>query len=480
MRWLLADASCSILRYYQYGLLRFDKDGTRIVFEVLHATSLKTGMETLDQRVLRTGYSRASQSFQSSLANVLSEESDDVMKIIRVLVIEDSQTHLQLIRGMLSRTKGAAFAVEAYQQLSTGLSRLGEGEIDVILLDLTLPDSEGVESFERVAAQAPDLPIVVLTGVDDEEVALSALHSGAQDYLIKGQIDGNLLARSLRYAIERKNAELEVERARDELELRVEQRTAELREMQEASRLQQEELAHVSRLNTLGEMASGIAHELNQPLMAVTGFSDVCLQLLDSNNSDRGQLKELLTDIASESQRAAEIIKRLRKLVTKRPTQKLRCDLNELVKETVSLLDKQARASFELNLSNDLPNVRVDRVQIQQVLLNLTTNALQAMASCSGGPQQLTIRTGTDKGTVFVEVSDTGAGLSTEDFDRLFQPFFTRKPNGLGLGLSISRSIIEAHSGELTARRNTGRGMTFLFTLPIARKTENAVAPADK
>jgi len=228
------------------------------------------------------------------------------MKIIKVLVIEDSQTHLSLIRGMLSKTKDAAFAVEAYQQLSAGLNRLDEGGIDVVLLDLTLPDSEGVESFRRVAAQAPDLPIVVLTGVDDEEVAVSALHSGAQDYLIKGQIDGNLLARSLRYAIERKSAELEVERARDELEIRVEQRTAELHQMQEAWRLQQEELAHATRLNTLGEMASGIAHELNQPLMAITGFADVCLQFLKSDESDRTQLTEILTDIAGEALGSAQ------------------------------------------------------------------------------------------------------------------------------------------------------------------------------
>jgi signal transduction histidine kinase len=102
------------------------------------------------------------------------------------------------------------------------------------------------------------------------------------------------------------------------------------------------------------------------------------------------------------------------------------------------------------------------------------------MASDNGEPQQLTICTGTDRDTVFVEVSDTGDGLSADDFDRLFQPFFTRKPNGLGLGLSISRSIIEAHLGELTARRNTGCGMTFLFTLPIARKAANAVDPAEK
>lgn len=445
------------------------------MFETLHATSLKTGIETLERRAPQRECLRKPQPPETILANVLFPKSDDAMKIIRVLVIEDSHTHLQLIRGMLSKTKGAAFAVEAYQQLATGLNRLHEGQIDVVLLDLTLPDSEGVESFERVAAQAPDLPIVVLTGVEDEQVALSALQSGAQDYLIKGQIDGNLLARSLRYAIERKRAELEVERARDELEIRVEQRTAELREVQEAWRSQQEDLAHADRLNTLGEMASGIAHELNQPLMAISGFADVCLQMLDSDQLDRGQFTEILRDIASEAHRSGEIIKRLRRLVTKRSTQRSLCDLDELVRDTVTLLGKQTEASIELKLSGQLPEVFVDRVQIQQVLLNLANNALQAMASNNGEPQKLTIHSGADRDTVFVEVSDTGDGLSSEDFDRLFQPFFTRKPDGIGLGLSISRSIIESHSGELTAKRNSGRGMTFLFTLPIARESSSAV-----
>lgn len=444
------------------------------MFEARQAASLKTGTETLERQSHgrdRTGNQSISQPLGSVFANVLSTISGDAMKIIRVLVIEDSTTHLQLIRGMLSHTKGAPFAVEAYQELGAGLKRLNDGKIDVILLDLTLPDSEGVESFARVAARAPDLPIVVLTGVDDEEVAVSALQSGAQDYLIKGKIDANLLGRSLRYAIERKRAELEVERARAELELRVEQRTAELREMQEAWRSQQEDLAHADRLNTLGEMASGIAHELNQPLMAITGFADVCLQLLDSDQFDREQLTEILRDIASEAHRSGEIIKRLRRLVSKRSAPKSPCDLNELVRDTITLLGKQTEASVELNLSRGLPHVRVDRVQIQQVLLNLANNALQAMKLNDGEPQKLTIRSGNDRNTVFVEVSDTGTGLSAEDFSRLFQPFFTRKPDGLGLGLSISRSIIEAHSGELTARRNSGRGMTFLFTLPIARET---------
>lgn len=388
------------------------------------------------------------------------------MKIIRVLVIEDSKTHVQLIRGMLSDTRGASFAVEAYHQLSTGLNRLDEGGTDVILLDLTLPDCEGVESCRRVAAQAPNLPIVVLTGVDDEQVALESLHSGAQDYLVKGQIDGNLLARSLRYAIERKRGQLALQRARNELELRVEQRTAELREMQEAARLRQEELAHVSRLNTLGEMASGLAHELNQPLMAITGFADGCLQLLDSNNFDREQLIEILEDTSAEAHRAGEIIKRLRKMVTKRSTRKMPCDVNELVRDTITLLGKRVATRIELELAEGLPKVNVDHVQIQQVILNLANNAVQAMSGNHGATQRLTIRTGVDHCTVYVEVSDTGPPLAAEDFARLFQPFFTSKPSGLGLGLSISRSIIEAHAGELTARRNPHRGLTFLFTLP--------------
>ncbi len=396
--------------------------------------------------------------------------SNGDMQNIQVLVIEDSKVHVELIRGMLRQPSGVSFAVEVFHRLASGLAHLDSADVDVILLDLTLPDSDGLASFRRVADRAPNLPIVVLTGTDDEGIAIKALQAGAQDYLFKGKIDSQLLARSLRYAIERKRGELELQRAHDELELRVEERTAELRQMQDAARRQHEELAHASRINTLGEMASGLAHEVNQPLMAIIGFMDGCLQLLDSDRFDKEQFREIISDTASEATRAGEIIKRLRKLVSKRSTQIGFIDLSELVNDTIPLLGRNLDIAIHLELAERLPKVAADRIQIQQVILNLTHNAVQAMDSMDCHERILTLRTSLVDNNVCVEVRDSGLGLSgDDDIHQLFQPFFSRKPSGLGLGLSISRSIIETHVGKLTAHANSDRGLTFHFSLPVSK-----------
>jgi signal transduction histidine kinase len=401
------------------------------------------------------------------------------MQPIRVLVIEDSTTQVQLIRGMLSKTGSASFDVEVFHELAPALNRLAAEDLDIILLDLTLPDSEGLESCRRVAESAPALPIVVLTGVDDEEIAISALQCGAQDYLMKGQIDGNLLARSLRYAIERKRAELELKRARDELELRVEERTAEIRRMEDAARKQQDELAHIARLNTLGEMASGLAHELNQPLTALIGFTYGCTQLLDADDVEIERVKQYMKEASAEAKRAGEIIQRMRRLVSKRPPQQTLVDINELVRDTIPLLKPGLDVHLEVNLAEDLPRVMADKVQIQQVLLNIARNAVQAMDAVDTPKRKLTIKTEVlaDERCVFIEVSDTGPGMPPEDLNRLFEPFFTRKSDGLGLGLSISRSIMEAHAGQLLAQPNPQGGLTFRCTLPLRRQNKRLADP---
>jgi len=450
------------------------------VLETFHVKTLREAVEVIKGNRLpssrqRSQLSRRANSRLRALGLLLA--GSDAMRSIRVLAIEDSDVHVHLIRGMLASAKGAAFAVEVFHCLSAGLERLVDGGIDVILLDLTLPDCQGIESCRRVASEAPALPIVVLTGVDDEEMAIRALKCGAQDYLVKGQIDNQLLSRSLRYAIERKRGELEVQRARDELEMRVEERTAELRRMQEAARQQQEELAHVSRLNMLGEMASGLAHELNQPLMAIIGFTDTCLQMHRASQFESDSCAQILEYTAAEAKRAGEIIKRLRKLVSRRSGQVSLVDLNNLIRETVPLFGRGSAIEFSLDLDENSPQVMADRIQIQQVLLNLAHNAIQAMDSADKATKRLAIKTGIDNSNenTFVEVSDTGPGLPAEDLNRVFEPFFTRKADGLGLGLSISRSIVEAHAGKMTVRQNPEAGLTFRFVLPL-KTTDDPVS----
>lgn len=293
--------------------------------------------------------------------------------------------------------------------------------------------------------------------------------------MVKGEIGSDLLARSIRYSIARKEAELKLKAANDELEQRVEARTQQLKAMQDEAALRQQELAHASRLATLGEMASGLAHELNQPLMAIIGFTDHCIHAIETGKNDPDRMTAMLKDTSQEAKRAGEIIKRLRRLVSKNITAREASNLNDIIKESVELLRPSQDVAIELALEASLPQTVVDRIQIQQVVLNLGQNAVQAMAANDDIPAKLTLRTGQVDEELFVEVVDTGPGMTPENIERLFDPFFTRnKPEGLGLGLAISRKIVEAHGGELNVTANEGTGLTFRFTIPTTPVAEEA------
>jgi two-component system, LuxR family, sensor kinase FixL len=231
-----------------------------------------------------------------------------------------------------------------------------------------------------------------------------------------------------------------------------------------------ERMMHVSRLATMGEMASGISHELNQPLTAIANYAQASVRLLASPNADLTDVREALEQIAGQALRAGEIIRRLRSLVRKRETQREQTDINELIGELDALARADARISdvrIILNLAADLPYLSLDRVQIQQVLLNLLRNSIDALESMPPGHREVVIRTGTNTaGDVFVEIADTGAGIAVEILPHLFTPFATNKSQGTGLGLAISRTIVEAHRGRLEYRANKPRGAVFIVTLP--------------
>jgi C4-dicarboxylate-specific signal transduction histidine kinase len=387
--------------------------------------------------------------------------------MVKVLVIEDSELQVNLIRDMLNEAKDSDFDVSDCGTLADGLKWLGDSQFDAVLLDLTLPDSSGLESCQRVNEASPQTPIVILSGDDAESTVVKAQQLGAEDYLVKGEIGSDLLARSIRYSIARKKAELGLKAANEELEQRVEERTREIVRMQNEASLRQQELAHASRLATLGEMASGLAHELNQPLMAIIGYTDHCIHAIENQTDDPERMTTILRDTSREAKRAGEVIKRLRRLVSKNITSRETSDLNEIVRESVELLKPGMDIAINLELSDSLTETTVDRIQLQQVVLNLGQNAIQAMESNEGQPTNLTVRSGQVDEELFVEVVDTGPGLSPENIERLFDPFFTRnKPEGLGLGLAISKKIVEAHDGELTVQANEESGLTFRFTIP--------------
>lgn len=235
------------------------------------------------------------------------------------------------------------------------------------------------------------------------------------------------------------------------------------------------ELEQTSQLTMAGELAAMLAHELNQPLTAAVTYSQLCLQMLQAANTPTERLVEVMEKAISQNKRAGEIIRHLRDLVQKSEPQKSVVDINALIAAIASLLESELRAReivLLLRLEQSLPAGYIDPVQIQQVLLNLIRNSIEAMQQNEQDRQELTIETKADgDNTVKVAVSDTGSGLSAGTEEAVFQPFFTNKISGMGMGLSISRSIVEAHRGCLWASPNRGRGVTFYFTLPIARES---------
>jgi PAS domain S-box-containing protein len=231
----------------------------------------------------------------------------------------------------------------------------------------------------------------------------------------------------------------------------------------------QAELARVSRLTTMGELAASIAHEVNQPLTAVINNASACLRLLANNNLEPEVLRRALAGIIADGTRASTVLARIRGFIKKEPAEKSELDINEVIQEVLVLAGRELyehQVSPDHQLKADLPSVLADRVQLQQVLLNLIMNGIEAMAAVTDRPRLLGLQSRIDEsGDVLVAVSDSGTGVGLE-LDRVFTPFFTTKANGMGMGLSISRSLIEGHGGRLWAAPNSPHGAVFSFTLP--------------
>ena len=232
----------------------------------------------------------------------------------------------------------------------------------------------------------------------------------------------------------------------------------------------QAELERVTRVTTMGELAASIAHEVNQPLGAIVTNGQACLRLLSSSSPDNGKLREVVEHMISDGLRASEVISRIRAMLKKADPEKSLLDINDAIQEVIALtLAELSRNEIRLQteLGKGLPQVFGDRVQLQQVILNLILNGKDAMNAVGWQPRNLLIATqGKSPGEVLVVVQDSGIGIEQQDCDRIFNPFFTTKSGGMGLGLSISRTIIESHGGRLWATSNEGVGATIRFTLP--------------
>jgi PAS domain S-box-containing protein len=245
------------------------------------------------------------------------------------------------------------------------------------------------------------------------------------------------------------------------------------REAEKALRQAQADLAHVTRVTTLGELTASIVHEVNQPLAAISMNGEACLRFLDREVPDMNEVHGAVEDMISNSHRAAEVIRRIRALCQKAEPQKVPLNINEVIDEVLYLIQREMiehGVAMRRELSSEIPAVLGDRVELQQVIINLAMNGMEAMSAVVDRQRDLVIRSQHTTNEVLVAVQDSGVGIAPESVDQLFDSFYTTKPSGMGMGLSICRSIIEAHGGKLWASPNNGPGATFQFTLPCQQE----------
>jgi len=269
-----------------------------------------------------------------------------------------------------------------------------------------------------------------------------------------------------------KQAKSEIKVLNEELEQRVVERTSELMKASDALREAQTELAHVNRVTAMGQLAASIVHETMQPISAAVTNAHAALRSLGTEPPDLGDAREALDRIVKAGNRASDVISRLRALSKKAPPLKDSLSINEAVLDVIALTRGEVvknGISLRTELAEGLPRVQADRVQLQQVILNLIMNAVETMSDVPGRPRELLVSTDRDAtGGVVVTVTDSGPGLNPESFDRVFEAFYTTKPRGMGMGLSICRTIVEAHGGRIWASRATSPGATLQFALPAA------------
>lgn len=409
--------------------------------------------------------------------------------LIRVLLVEDDLGDADLLCELLELADSTHFQVTQSRRLKDALQSLSQESFDVVLLDLSLPDSHGLETVSQIYTQAPTLPIVILSGLEDESVAIEALQKGAQDYLVKGQVDSNLLVRAIRYAIERTKIRLllnqkekQLQTANENLERRVEERTAELKQANEQLRELEaqlrEALAQEKELSELkSRIITTVSHEYRTPLTTISSSAEM-LQAYRHKWDDDRQLKHF--------QRIQSAVKHMVALINdvlflnKAEFEKLQfhpepVDLVAFFREVVDELQSTLGNKYNLTFTSlcDSTQLYLDKKLLRQILSNLLSNAIKY--SPDGGKVQ--VRLTCEDNKVMFQVQDEGIGIPTEHQQNLFKSF-SRASNvgtiaGTGLGLSIVKKCVELHGGQIAVRSQVGVGTTFTVTLPIKRDWES-------
>jgi signal transduction histidine kinase len=378
-----------------------------------------------------------------------------------VLLIEDNPGDARLIQELLANGTGDRFDVEIADRLGTALVRLRAGGIDALLLDLSLPDSQGWDTFDKVKAQAPSVPIVVLTGLRDEALALRMVQGGAQDFVAKIELNGGVLPRAIRYAIEREKSEQQVRRFNEELEERVRARTAEL----EAANQE------------LEAFSSSVSHDLRGPLHLIDGFSTILEETHGTLLNPEG--RKCLERIHKGVLEMASIIESLLNLsrLGRRQLKMQPTSLNEVVALVLADLKTEIHdRQIEWKVGN-LPLVECDQGLIKQVLINLIGNAVKYTRPRDVAVIEIGQTTVDGEQVIFVR--DNGAGFEMKYADKLFGAFQRLHRHedfeGTGVGLATVRRIVQRHGGRIWAEAEINKGATFYFTLGLGQASLTAV-----
>lgn len=381
------------------------------------------------------------------------------MNSIKILLIEDNEGDAFYLKEILSSSE-SSMDIEWKESLEYGIEAIKDKAYDVIITDLTLPGSKGLDTFTTLNNNTPgNIPILILTGLNDKKLALNAVAMGAQDYIVKDNINPDLVVKSISYAIERKKANSIIQQQKKEIE-----------EAYKKLQDQQMQLIQTEKMSSVGTMVAGIAHELNNPMMGIIN----CIQFCQDSHKPDSNEYEYLKLAEEATNRCISIVKNLLTFAHKEDDNGFSEEnLSKLMDEVIMLMSYRINSKgvkITRNIPDYLPNIYVRSNNIKQVFLNLLTNSIDSLEDSE--KKELIITFDRCEENMKISIEDSGGGIPEEVINKIFDPFFSTKPvgKGTGLGLSICNNIIRDHSGKLNIRNRSEGGVISEIIIPARSK----------